>query len=73
VALLQLNPQIPMETPIGAGLAFLVCDYSEEQHALWVVADTATGQIWWWPNNLVRMQKNISLGRDAPETPARKD
>jgi hypothetical protein len=69
VSLLQLNPSIPMVTPKGEGLAIMVADYSEEQDCLWVVADTATGQIWWWPNNRVRMSKNISLNRNNPEKP----
>jgi hypothetical protein len=67
MALLQLNPSIPMTTPKGDGYAIMVTDYSEEHDALWVVADTATGQIWWWPNHKVRMCKNISMNRMSPE------
>lgn len=53
-----------MQTPLGIGLAHLVIDYGEEHDLLWVVADDATGQLWTWPNNKVRMIRNISL--DAP-------
>lgn len=45
----------------------MVVDYSEEQDALWVVADNRTGQIWWWPNHKVRFIKNISLDRNEPD------
>ena len=63
MAILQLNPQIPLSTPKGNGWAFLVIDYSQEHDLLFVVADDATGEIWTWPNSQVRVRKNISLGR----------
>lgn len=62
VMMLQLNPTIWLETPIGIGLCHFVIDYGEEHDLLWVVADDATGEIWTWPNPKVRFTKNITLG-----------
>jgi hypothetical protein len=59
----QLNPYIPLDTPKGAGQAFLVIDYGQEQNLMWVVAIDATGEIWTFQNQQVRAQKNITMGR----------
>lgn len=59
----QLNPPIPLQTPKGNGLAWLVLDYGAEHHLLWTVAIDATGEIWTFKNPDVRALKNISMGR----------
>ena len=65
----QLNPPIPLTViDKGDGMAFAVIDYGAEHNLLWVTAIDATGEIWCAPNPKVRMQKNWSLGRAAPET-----
>jgi len=61
--MLQLNPHIPVVTPKGAGSAFMVIDYSQEHHLLWVTALDESGEIWTFPNWQVRFDKNISLER----------
>ncbi len=61
--ILQLNPPIPMSTPKGAGLAWLVTDYGAEHHLLWTVAINETGEIWTFQNPEVRAEKNITMGR----------
>lgn len=61
--LIQLNPTIPMSTPKGNGYAIAMIDYSQEHNISWVVAIDSTGEIWTYPNPLVRMQKNITMGR----------
>jgi hypothetical protein len=66
---LQLAPPIPIETPIGPGLAHLVTDYGPEHNRIWTVADDLTGQCWDWPNPKIRFQKNITMGRMSPEKP----
>lgn len=64
----QLNPPIPLTViDKGDGMAFAVIDYGAEHNLLWVTAIDATGEIWCAPNPKVRMQKNWSLGRPAPE------
>lgn len=65
----QLNPQIPMLTPKGPATAFMVIDYSQEHHLLWVAAINETGEIWTFPNPEVRFQANPSMGRDCIPLP----
>jgi hypothetical protein len=61
--ILQLNPPIPLNTPKGPGLAWLVIDYGAEHNLMWTVAIDETGEIWTFANPEVRAQKNITLGR----------
>lgn len=61
--IIQLNPAIPMMTPKGEGLAWLMIDYGMEFNLLWVVAINETGEIWTLQNPLVRALKNITQGR----------
>lgn len=63
MSLLQLNPQIPIDTPKGRAQAVLVIDYSEEHHLIWVVFQDDTGECWAWPNDKIRAIKNPTLGR----------
>lgn len=66
----RLEPPIPLHVmDRGDGLAFGVIDYGAEHNLLWVTALDATGEIWCAPNPQVRMQKNWSMGRDAPKYP----
>ena len=59
----QLNPPLPVSTPKGSGLAHLVIDYGPELNLFWVVFIDATGECWTYPNQEIRAQKNITLGR----------
>jgi hypothetical protein len=59
----QLNPPIPLDTPKGKGLAWLVIDYGAEHDLMWVVAINATGEIWTFRNPEVRAEKNVTMGR----------
>jgi hypothetical protein len=63
MAILQLNPPIPMDTPKGSGLAWLVIDYGAEHNLMWVIAIDETGEIWTYSNSEVRAQKNITMHR----------
>jgi len=60
----QLNPPIPMRTPIGKGMAQMVIDYGVEHDLLWVVFQNDTGECWCWGNQDIRAQNNITIGRD---------
>lgn len=66
--ILQLSPTIPLNTPKGNGEAILVIDYSKEDDLMFVVILDDSGQIWTFKNSEVRGIKNISIGRDNPET-----
>lgn len=59
----QLDPPIPLSTPKGDGLAWIVIDYGAEHNLMWVVAIDATGEIWTFANPEVRALKNITMGR----------
>lgn len=65
--LLQLNPSIPLSTPKGEGLAWLVIDSGQEHDLQWVVAIDETGEVWTFSNKDVRAQKNITMGRKLKE------
>ena len=59
--MLQLNPPLPINTPIGSGICHILIDYGPEHDLLWVVTDNKTGEIWSWSNSKVRMLTNISM------------
>jgi hypothetical protein len=62
--MLQLNPTIPiirMSDKMN-GYAFMVIDYSQEHHLLFVCAMN-NGEIWTLNNKEIRIQSNISLER----------
>ncbi len=63
MAILQLNPTIPMWTEKGVGYAIAIIDYSQEHSILWLIALNETGEIWAMPNEDVRLVRNYSLGR----------
>ena len=67
--LLQLNPPIPVETPMGEGLAQIIIDYSPEFSIHWVVFLRENGQCWTFTNEDIRAQRNITAGRLNPEKP----
>ena len=46
------------------GFAFMVIDYSQEHNLLFVCA-MDNGEIWTLSNQDVRIQKNVSLGRNT--------
>lgn len=72
--ILQLNPTLPVETPLGSALAHFLIDYGEEHHLLWVCVQES-GEIWTWENPKLRVQPNPSfnrfrdVGRNNTESP----
>lgn len=63
MAITQLNPPIPVDTPKGKALAHFVIDYGPEHNLMWVTFVDASGECWTWPNPKIRAQKNITMGR----------
>jgi len=63
--MLQLNPTIPIVRLSDGmkGFAFAIIDYSQEHDLLFICAMDDT-EIWTLSNKDIRMQKNISLGRN---------
>src|ERR1700748_2036012 len=70
MAMLQLNPPLPLNTPKGEGFAHFLIDYGPESDLYWTVFITETGEIWTFSNREVRAIKNITLGRVAPSSPS---
>jgi hypothetical protein len=63
----QCDPTIPVNTPKGSGYCIAWIDYSQEHDTLWKCVINSTGQVWDFPQNLVRGVKNISMNRLNPE------
>jgi hypothetical protein len=61
--LIQLNPPLPIVTPLGKGLAHVLIDYGIEHDLMWVCFQNDTGECWTWSNKDIRADKNITLGR----------
>ena len=61
--MLRLGPPLPLETPKGKALAHLLIDYGVEYDLLWVCFQDETRECWTWSNKEVKIQSNISLGR----------
>lgn len=62
--ILQLNPSIPLNTPLGKGYAVALIDYSQEHDLMWVVFQDDTGECWTFRNQEISAQKNITIGRN---------
>lgn len=62
--MLQLDPCIPVFVPSREmnGYAIGWIDYSQEHNLMWIIA-LDNSEIWVLENHLVRMQKNITVGR----------
>src|SRR5690242_4070522 len=66
--ILQLNPALPVECPKGKGLAHFIIDEGVEHNVIWGIFVDETGEIWWYQNQHVRAQKNITMGRLTQKT-----
>ena len=62
--ILQLNPAIPLETPKGKGFAHFMLDYSQEHEIIWIDFIDSTGECWSFRNPEIRLQKNMTFGRN---------
>jgi hypothetical protein len=63
MAVIQLNPPIPLLTPKGEALAHVLIDYGAEFDLLWVCFQHDTGECWTWSNPQIRGPKNITMSR----------
>lgn len=61
--IIQLNPPLPLISPIGKCLCHFMIDEGIEHHLKWVCIQDSTGEIWTWENTDIRAQKNITYGR----------
>lgn len=56
--MLQLNPEIWVETPLGEGLAFVIIDYGLNHNTCWVVALKLDGQVKHFDSNDIKISHN---------------
>lgn len=61
--MIQMNPPLPLLTPKGPALAHFLIDYGVEHHLMWICFQSNTGECWTWPNNKIRMEANVTMGR----------
>jgi hypothetical protein len=61
--MLRLDPPLPLDTPKGKALAHILIDYGVEYDLLWVCFQDETKECWTWSNKEIKIQSNISLGR----------
>ena len=54
----QLNPTIPMLTPLGPAHAHFI--WGNDRLVWYGVFQEETGENWWWLNNHVRLMPSIS-------------
>ena len=60
--ILQLNPAILVETPLGTGQAIFIIDYGMHQNTCWIVAMQRDGIIKHFDCNDVIMSTNYTYG-----------
>lgn len=64
----QLNPPIPLMTPKGKAIAHMVIDYGTEFSLIFVTFLVETGECWLYRNPEVRLDTNLTFGRDKTST-----
>jgi len=62
--MIQLDPPLPLDTPKGRGFAHFLINLSQEHHLQWVCFIDSTGECWTFQNPDIRMQSNLTMGRD---------
>lgn len=74
MSILQLNPPLYLDTPLGPAACFFLWENGIEADIQFGCFLEKTGEHWWWPNSQVRLQMNISSRRystspihEAPE------
>jgi hypothetical protein len=59
--MIQLNPPVPVETPLGSGWALVLIDYGPNFNTVWTVALINTGQIKHFDSNDIKLDKNYTF------------
>lgn len=69
----RIDPPLYFETPLGPSVCHFVWEAGVEVDVQWCCFIEKTGEPWWWPNNKIRLQTNITSGRystsEIKETP----
>jgi len=61
VSIVQLDTSVYVTTPFGKARCDFLWEHNDE--LWWGCWQDQTGEIWWWPNPLVRLTLDISDGR----------
>jgi hypothetical protein len=69
--MLQLNPPLWVNTPLGEGHAIIVIDYGVSVNTIWVVHIFETGIVTHIDSSEIRMMGNEMYGIPHPEKPKR--
>lgn len=64
--MIQLNPPLFLCTPKGKAICHFVIDYGIEHDFYWVVFNQLDGECWTWSNRDIRIDRNVTIGRDIP-------
>lgn len=59
----QIEPQIPVKTPLGDGFAWLIIDYGYMINTVWVVRLDEGGFVKHFDSNDIRIKSNPMLGQ----------
>ena len=60
--ILQLNPSILVDTPLGRGLALFIIDYGMHQNTCWVVSLNDNGAVKHFDCNDIILTTNYTYG-----------
>lgn len=70
--ILQLNPAIPVDTPLGKGLCIFIIDYGMHLNSCWMVALKDDGQVKHFDSNDIRLTANhtyaLNIQQKAPDS-----
>lgn len=56
--MIQLHPEIPVETPHGEGFALILIDYGPQWNTVWIVALKETREIKHYESTQIKLMKN---------------
>lgn len=62
IAVLQLNPQIKVLTPLGFGWAYFLIDYGQDTNPIFVVRLDVDGQVKSFESNSIKIEGNPMFG-----------
>lgn len=69
MTILQLNPPIWVQTPLGEGWALMIIDYGVDWNTCWVVGLHKGGKVKHFDANDIRICENHTYDIERPETP----
>jgi hypothetical protein len=70
MAFTELNQHLTLRTPFGKARCWAIIDYGQEEDLVFVCIQQDgehLGEIWSWPNQKVRADSNVTMGRRLPK------